>query len=149
MGRCEFLTSSSPLNVTTFSYSSSHVEAQLSLRELFFSWWNLGTQGFALILEQNVSAPETMILGFNINFITAFLKRQLYSERWQSSTFLSLCCFSLLQRYLFHVSLRVYQSSLCCVLSGNHFYLFDRNAFLKNICKNSPHFITSKVKFHP
>lgn len=91
----------------------------------FLPWWNLGTQGLALILEQNVSVPKTIIMGFNINSITAFLKRQLYNERWQSSTFPSLCCFSLLQRYLFHVSLWVYQSSLCCVLRSNHFYLFS------------------------
>ena len=104
----------SPLNVSYFSRSSSHVEAQLFFREFLFSWWNLVTQGLALILEQNVSAPKTMILGFNISSITAFLKRQLYSERWRSSTFLSLCCFTLLQRYLSRVPLGMPKLPVLC-----------------------------------
>lgn len=50
-----------------------------------FSSGSLRAQVLTLILEQNLSASKTMVLGFNMNSITAFLKRQL----WQSSTFLS------------------------------------------------------------
>lgn len=89
-----------------------------------------------------------MIVGWNITSITALLKRQLWSQRWQSSTFLFLCCFSHLQRFLFHVSLWVHQSSFLLCFEQQSFLSFFK-PLLKNFCENSPHPIIFKAKFHP